>query len=47
MGRFFDPSSDIPPFGRVTSDVITGMSVTDFTTVGHTTRVMGFCGGCY
>ena len=26
---------DIIQFGRITSDVITGMSVTDFTTVGH------------
>ena len=35
MGRFFDVWPDIIQFGRITSDVITGMSVTDFTTVGH------------
>ena len=35
MVVFFMLLSDIPPFGRITSDVITSMSVTDFTTVGH------------
>ena len=29
---------DISQIGRVTSDVINGMSVTDFTTVGHIAR---------
>ena len=33
MGRFLRPAP--PPVGRITSDVIIGMSVTDFTTVGH------------
>ena len=35
MVVFFMLWPDIIQFGRVTSDVITGMSVTDFTTVGH------------
>ena len=35
MGRFLMLWPDITRFGRITSDVITVMSVTDFTTVGH------------
>ena len=34
-------SPDIPPFGRITSDVVTGMSITDFTRVEHITMVRG------
>ena len=36
MGRFFLILwSDIPPFSLLTSDVITGMSVTQFLAVGY------------
>ena len=35
---------DIPPFGRITSDVIIGLSVTNFTTVGHIAILVYFIG---
>ena len=37
-GFRYAKKADIPPFGRVTLDVITGMSVTDFDTFAHTSR---------
>ena len=40
MGRFFLMLwPDIIQFGRITSDATTGMSVTDFTMVGHIATV--------
>ena len=40
LGRFFLMLwPDIIQFGRITSDVVRGMSVTDSTTVGHIVKV--------
>ena len=38
MGRFLMLWPDLPRVGRITSDLVTGTSVTDFTTVGHIAR---------
>ena len=35
MSRFFILRPDIIQFGRITYDVVRGMSVTDFSTVGN------------